>query len=465
MTASGQSVAESVGSASPLNSALKAGIDQISREGQVVFTKYHKVILPLDGFVFWVRADLLSASALQNATALNAFAFNQPLEIITKAAVVVAKGSLHWETTNRQDPDEGFAVNRVVFTSEVEVQDLNEVSPTTMFIASVDEMRFSFSQRQSFYKQAGIYHYVGDAVYPVMETQIIDSVDGFNSRDVVVSNSLPIWLALNRFMPVYPSYLVGDNIPPPYASIHIEPGQQQTLQSIPALTNTGSHEQLVSDGVRVTIFGLRNFNVMDWVDYVLDFIENNDDQMGLMEIGPVRDEKRTQSELSILAQKKTVDFRVSYYQQRIRDIARQLITSAVVDYEVVGFEPEEGGVITAYPATVPRVRFGENLTFAYTGPFSDGEELPAILPIQPVTLTRGVAYSRSGGLGVFKFQTAEGTDVIEVTLTGAGDQYPQVSFVNGPVTLYLNQPLIPVAPDPADPGLTDLTITLGSNPP
>ena len=66
--------------------------------------------------------------------------------MIEQASVITAKGSLHWETTQRQDPDESLAVNRVVFTSESEVQDLNDVSPTSMYIAHVEEMRLMNSR-------------------------------------------------------------------------------------------------------------------------------------------------------------------------------------------------------------------------------------------------------------------------------------------------------------------------------
>jgi hypothetical protein len=46
----------------------------------------------------------------------------------------------------------------------------------------------------------------------------------------------------------------------------------------------------------------------------------------------MRDEKRIQSELDLLAMKKTIEFDVSYYQTRTADIARQLILSAIVSY-------------------------------------------------------------------------------------------------------------------------------------
>lgn len=43
----------------------------------------------------------------------------------------------------------------------------------------------------------------------------------------------------------------------------------------------------------------------------------------------VQDERVTQNELNIIAMRKKIKFRVNYYQQRMRNVARQLITSAI----------------------------------------------------------------------------------------------------------------------------------------
>ena len=51
-----------------------------------------------------------------------------------------------------------------------------------------------------------------------------------------------------------------------------------------------------------------------------------------MNMPVVRDEKRIQSELNAIAQKKSLTFEVSYYQNRMNDIARQLILSAVPSF-------------------------------------------------------------------------------------------------------------------------------------
>jgi len=51
--------------------------------------------------------------------------------------------------------------------------------------------------------------------------------------------------------------------------------------------------------------------------------------MGVMNIPVVQDERVTQNELNIIAMRKTIKFKVNYYQQRMRNVARRLITSAI----------------------------------------------------------------------------------------------------------------------------------------
>lgn len=338
-------VAESTGQHGQAAADLRAGLSLISLNQTITFTKYVRLVLPLDGYVFWVKADLLSSSALLNAGAFNQFAFNEYPPAITPAATVSVRGSLHYGSDSQQTEVANYTANRVVFTSEVEIQEFNEIGPNVLFIGEFDGIKFAFTQRQSLYRQMDLYHYVGDAVYSFMASQLVDKLEGFDTRNVVVSNSLPIWLALNLTeqkypfpmrMPVqlFPSFLVPSNLPPVYGVVHIPPEATQALQSVPRLDSKSSHLQLASDRVRITLYGTRNFNALDFVDYVLNYIGYDGDPMGLMSAPIVRDEKQIQSELSVIAMRKTVEFQVSYTQQRIRDIARQLILHAFVTYHI-----------------------------------------------------------------------------------------------------------------------------------
>jgi hypothetical protein len=339
-------VKESLGAKTEIGVALALGVDTIDLSQEITFTQYTKVVLPLDGFIFWVKSELLSPSALYNAAMFNAVAFNAAPVIVQAAPTLVARGSLHYETTKQQDEDQTVGVNTVILTSEQEIIDFNAVGPNTTYIATVgpDQVRYTFSRRQSFYRQAGLFHYVGTALLPAMATQIIDDVVQFDQTQPVVSNSLPLWLALNSYMPLpgslgcplqlYPSYAVLDNLEPPYGVVHINPEGTEALQGAPYLDATLSHFQLAQDQVRVTLYGLRNFNAMTFIDAVNDYSLNTDN-IGMMNMPIVRDAKRTQVEFNILAMKKTIDYTISYYQATARTIARQLIESAIPSYIVM----------------------------------------------------------------------------------------------------------------------------------
>lgn len=338
--------AEAAAAKSQLAGDLAAGVVTLSLNQEITFTKYVKLVLPLDGFVFWVRADLLSASALFNAGRFNSAGLNQPVSRISTAPTLKAMGSLHYSTNSLQNEDESIAVNQVVFTSLSAVQDFNEIGTSVIFIAriGVDGPQYAFTQRRPFYQQADLYHYVGDAVYPAMQTQIIDKIDGFDSQNVVVSNSLPIWLALNSYAPawatftnetpLYPSFAVPGNIAPPYGAVHIPPEGTKPIQAVPSLGRTMTHDQLVHDTVKITLYGLRNYNALSFIDCVNQYSLDTD-FIGIMNMPVVRDEKRMQSELNVLAMKKTIEFEVSYYQSTARDVARQQILEAVPSFTII----------------------------------------------------------------------------------------------------------------------------------
>lgn len=333
-------VAESTGAPLEMAAGLQLGIDTISQQQVIVFTKYTRMVLPLDSFVFWVKTSLLSDSALFNSSPLNTAALNSsPTE--SAALTINAQGSLHFSSDKHQDEDQNATYNTMIFTSESEINDFNEISANEMYIAEHDGIRFGFNTRSGFYRQSGLSHYRGMALYPAMATQVIDVASGFDAQNVIVSNSLPIWLALASGVvpypgsltwpgvPLYPSFAVPDNLPPIYGSVHIEPGDTQAMTSAPVIDSNFDSSQLCKDTVRITLYGTRNYSASDFRDYIFDYSLNTD-AIGIMNVPVLRDEKRTQSELGILAMKKTITFEVSYYQERVRDIARQFIKSAFV---------------------------------------------------------------------------------------------------------------------------------------
>ena len=249
----------------------------------------------------------------------------------------------------RQEEDHTFSVNRVVFTSEVEIVDFNQIGPNVLFIGTIidkntgTETQFAFSERGIFYEQSSLWHYRGAAVYSDMLPQLINSMDGFQNR-LIVSNSLPAWLSLNNYssfygfgnaIPLYPSFLVPPNLIPPFASVHIEPSSTQAIASAPLLEapdlETILHSQLCSERVRITLWGLDNMQALGFLNCVLQYSRDYN-IIGMMNIPTIRDEKRTQVELAAIAQKKYVDFEVSYLQGAVFNQAVQYIKKAVPSF-------------------------------------------------------------------------------------------------------------------------------------
>ena len=128
------SVAEALaGQGSQLSATLDAGINSLSLGQTITFVQYVQKILPVDGFVFWIRGDLVGA----------------PLTF-------QAKGSLHHRTELKQEETKTFSSNQVTFTSESQVVNLNSIGPTSIFVATVGTLKFAFSARGGFYKQADL---------------------------------------------------------------------------------------------------------------------------------------------------------------------------------------------------------------------------------------------------------------------------------------------------------------------
>ncbi len=332
--------AESAFAPTPLSSDLRAGIEQLSAQQEVTFIQYVKVTLPLDGFVFWVKADLLSPSATYNAalSPYNSAYWNGQATITTPATQIVARGSIHFASTKIQEETESYGRNQITFSN-------------------YSNIRFAFSDRQNFYKQADVWHYVGDAIYPFMSSQIIDDAQQINTGQQIVSNSLPFWLKLNNYtptlpsygfgntmMPLFPSHLVDPNLPPPFASVHIYPSSTQAIASTPRIGFRSSHGQITRERVKITIYGLGNSYAMDFVDCVNQY-STDYNFFGITNVPTMRDEKVSQNELDIIAQKKSIEYEISYHQLRARDIARQIIGQAIPAFITVpavfpSYDPE-----------------------------------------------------------------------------------------------------------------------------
>lgn len=306
----------------PLGAALASGVKTLSADQAITFTLYKKQVLPVDGFVFWINGSIAAGV--------------DP----TIPATAKIKGSLHYSTEVGQHEDATVAYNTIVFTSLSEVDVFKEINPQYMYLADYEGIRFSFSSRGKFYEQADLYHYMGTAVSSVMETQIIDTLSQLDALAPIVSNSLPVWLAMPSYIPpypgftcpiiLYPSFLVPDNEPPPYGAVHVE--DTRSLVETAAFTPTLTSEQLSAETVRVTLYGANNDVAITFLNFVIQY-SYDWNFIGMMNMPIIVDEKRTQPELRVIAQKKVIEFKIAYLQRSVRNVARQFIKHVVVQPE------------------------------------------------------------------------------------------------------------------------------------
>jgi hypothetical protein len=251
---------------------------------------------------------------------------------------VDVKGSFHYASISEQREDATVDSNEVIFTSLSEIQPFNQVGPNHLYIGTYGDLLFAFSSRGRLYEQADLYHYQGKALFTTHATQVIDDPADFNPT-LIVSNSLPIWISLSAYVPpyptfncpfpLYPSYLVDDNLKPPFGSVHIE--ETRSLAMVPYLGPKTQSAQLCRDTVKVHLYGLDNEAASDFLLCVENF-SRDWMTIGLANSPHIRDEKHTQTEMKIISQRKSIEFEVNYLQSVARDIARQFILHARVQF-------------------------------------------------------------------------------------------------------------------------------------
>lgn len=290
-----------------LNATLTQGLDDLSQYQVVTFTRYIRKVLPLDGFVFWVKAAVIEPDADDDT--------------------VPVKGYLHLTTESIQDDEQLYDRNVVTFTAQSDIDPFNDIGPEVLYIGEFFGIQFSFSRRIGLNEPANLYHYTGEAIFPHMRSQIINSADDIDLADVVVSSSLPVWLTLNQQMPMFPAMLSMQNLSPPFATVKCS--NTAPIAGAFYLDEQQNQYQLVSEDVTLSVTGLRNAAIEDFLLAVQQYTLSDTAEMGVMNIPVVQDERVTQNELNALAMRKTIKFKVNYYQQRMRNVARRLILSAI----------------------------------------------------------------------------------------------------------------------------------------
>lgn len=299
-----------------LSTVLQAAVETISSGQEITFRLYVRQVLPLDGFVYWINAEIITPDELTRMGITNPF-------------TTTIKGSLHRQVVTEQSATSSRDVNNIIFTPITKADDFNIEDPNVIYLGEYEGTQFAFSRMESRYTQSGIFHYRGMAILPTMRSQIIDSPDEI-SDEQILSNSTPIWLSLKNFATVYPSFLVPSNLKPPYIAADV----RNTLPLQMAATVLGNTRyQFAQDSVRVTLYGFSNQMALEFVDYVVNKALE-DEEFGITNVPIVSDAKSNQVEINALAKKKIVDFVVNYYQATTRDISHQLIKEAIFNYEV-----------------------------------------------------------------------------------------------------------------------------------
>jgi hypothetical protein len=295
-----------------LNAALRQGLESLDLGAVTAFQVYSRTVLPVDGFVFW--------TPIAGATGQ----FN-------------VKGSLHYAQDLQQQADETVGYATVVLSAEDKITELSEPDQDRLYVATLGEFRYAFSGQKGFYANAGIWHYIGHSVYPALASQLLDPGNTIDLSRAVVSNSLPLWLALNTYVPVYadagigvhiyPAYLVEENLVPPYAAVEVLKTEGIGAAPLLGVNGYGAHTQLVKDTCRITVYGLQNNEALAFQDFINSYSVDTD-RFGVMSVSVMVDDKRVQTEVHAIAMKKTFDIEISYYQSTSAVIAYQLIEAA-----------------------------------------------------------------------------------------------------------------------------------------
>jgi len=320
---------------------LIAAIGLISAEQTYTFDLYKRVVLPVDGYVFWIKYNQLpdylvryGTPALYGKTAFGSRALNQlnatnpytPEEL--QRLTFSINGSLHLTQELHQEDSSTFVDQTIAFTTKTQVTYFESIAPDELYIVTIPNgSKVAFSRQQNRYTNAGLWHYHGRSVFSITSTQIIDDIADLNPNLQIVSNSLPYWLALStNTVPVYPSFLSPKNLIPPFITADIR--STEALQQAPAYDRYTSQGQLVSDTIEFTMYGLNNDAALDFQYSVLSNSENG--EYGIQNMPVPVDVKTNQTEFQVIAQKKTMMVQADYYQYRSRAFARTIIQKAMI---------------------------------------------------------------------------------------------------------------------------------------
>lgn len=299
----------------PLHHSLKGGLDDISYNEDVIFHEYRRKVLPLDGFLFWVKTYVSRT----------------------------VSGSLHVSTHSQSTEIENYDLSQLVFSTTENIHTFHSTQADRVWVGHVGPIRFLIGAQKNTFKEAGLFHYSAETIPPSHRPQFIETEAELDGYTPVVGTSLPLFLslptdttpALNwcpwpKDVPVFPSFSAPDNQEPPYIIVHNDPHKVQSAGMGAVDPLTGDTHQILQEHVRLTLVGLPHTQAANVRDYILHWALLHSDVLGIVNTPVLTDEKRALNEASALAMIKTLELDVMYSQNTVRHTALKLINTAKV---------------------------------------------------------------------------------------------------------------------------------------
>jgi hypothetical protein len=285
-----------------LASVIAQGIEYLSGATQYTFNLFIKFVSPIDGLVYWIPAP--------------------------NSEPVTVAGSFHITADQQQNIADSKTFSQVWLSTQTEIPQFRDVGGDSLYCGVVDGRRYAFNSQGKYYRQANVFHYAGDILYPTMETQFINSPDDIT---LTVTNSLPVWLAHPLAgVPIFPAYLVPKDQPPPYVSVFIPPEKTETLALNLRRSALDNPDILARDEIVLNLVGLSNAQAFQYVRTIENYLRGNIDGVGLAAPFTIHDDHETQTAFSVLAKRKRVILSANYHQKSVVNVARGLITSAFI---------------------------------------------------------------------------------------------------------------------------------------
>ncbi|QDH14152.1 hypothetical protein E3E12_08070 [Formicincola oecophyllae] len=282
----------------------------------ITFRQYRRMVLPLDGHVFWVATGTTQTLAATLNAATSAVQTAQ--ETASPTALTL--------TINASDDLKPFTAR----------------AQGLLWVGTWQGQDFAISNASTSDLNAGSVLYSGQTITAPFAAQFVDDASQLDNKALLTSSCLPAFLAMPsqptpltkscpwpEGVPVFPSFAVPDDQPTPYIAVCCRPKTLAPVSMAPshdAASKTSS--QIVREGVRLTLMGLDNQQACQVRDYVRQWALGHDSVLGVVNSPVIRDRPQKNPATATQAVRKTIDFTVMYPQRAMADIAMGLIKAA-----------------------------------------------------------------------------------------------------------------------------------------